>query len=85
MLPIVKNVALRGEDGQNLIAVGRQRPVIESQHHLVVFKRQLLAVLHGADPGMLARIDHQRPRGPERVGMAGTISGRRSLGRDADQ
>ena len=35
--------ALGGENVQNLIAVFRQRAVVEGQHHLVVFERQRLA------------------------------------------
>ena len=50
--------AMGGENGQNLVAVFRQRSVVEGQHHLTVFKRQRLVILHGADDGMGARIDH---------------------------
>ena len=32
--------ALRGENLQNLIAVARQRPVVEGQHHFVILQRQ---------------------------------------------
>jgi hypothetical protein len=69
--------ALRGENFQNLVAVARQRPVIEGQHHLMIFERQRFGILHGADAGMLAGIDHQGSRGAERIGMAGAIGGRR--------
>jgi len=41
--------------------------VVEGQHHLVIAQRQRLGILHGADAGMLARIDHQRARGADRV------------------
>ena len=77
--------ALRGEDLQDLIAVARQRTVVERQHHLVISERQRFGILHGADPRMLAGIDHQGSRGAERVGMAGTIGGRRRLCGDAGQ
>ena len=67
--------ALIGEDLQHLVAVARQRTVIEGQHHLVIPERQGLRILHRADARMLARIDHEGSRGAERVGMAGTIGG----------
>jgi hypothetical protein len=35
-----------------------QRDVVEGEHHLMVFERQALAVLHDAKPGMLERIHH---------------------------
>ena len=68
--------ALRGENFQNLIAVARQRAVVERQHHFVILQRQRFGILHGADARVLAGIDHQRSRGAERVGMAGAIGGR---------
>ncbi len=70
--------ALRRENSQNLIAVTRQRSVIERQHHLVIPQRQRFGVLHGTDPGMLPRIDHQDSRGAERIRIAGAIGARRS-------
>ena len=54
--------ALGGEDVQDLVAVFRQRTVVEGQHHLMICQRQRLGILHGADDGMFARIDHQRAR-----------------------
>ena len=71
--------ALRGENIQHLIAVLRDRAVVEGQHHLMILQRQRLGVLHGADDGIFAWIDHDRARRAERVGMAGTIGGRRIL------
>ena len=67
--------ALGGQDFQNPVAVARQRPVVEGQHHLAIRERQRFGILHGADAGMLARIDHQGSRGAERIGMAGAIGG----------
>jgi hypothetical protein len=52
--------AMGGENIEDLVGVFRQRTVIESQHDLVVFERQRLVILHGADDGMGARIDHDR-------------------------
>ena len=63
MRPTVKKVAFTHSEArisQNLIAVVRQRPVVERQHHFVILERQRLGVLHGADAGMLQGIDHQR-------------------------
>ena len=77
--------ALRGEDVENLVAVARQRAVVEGQHHLVIPQRQRLGILHGADARMLARIDHQRARSPDRVGMAGTIGRLGPIGGGAGQ
>src|SRR6478736_8999850 len=71
--------ALRGENVQNLIAVARQRPVVEGQDYLVIVERQCFGILHGADAGMLPGIDHQSSGGAKRAGMAGTIGGRYSL------
>ena len=67
--------ALICEDLQHLVAVAGQRPVIEGQHHLMIPERQRLGILHGADPRMLARIDHEGARGADRIGMAGAIGG----------
>ena len=52
--------ALLGENRQHLVAVFRQRAVIEGQHHLVIGERQRLRILHGADPRMFFWVDHQR-------------------------
>ncbi len=67
--------ALIGEDLQDLVAVTRQWPVIEGQHHFVIPERQGLRILHRADAWMLARIDHEGSRGADRVRVAGTIGG----------
>ena len=65
--------ALRGENSENLVAVARQRSVVERQHHLMVAQRQGFWILHAADAGMFARIDHQSTRRAERIWMAGTL------------
>ena len=69
--------AVGGENLQDLVAVFRQRTVVEGQHHLMIPERQRFRILHGADDGMCARIDHERARRADRVGMAGAIGGRR--------
>ena len=71
--------AMGGENVEDLVGVFRQRSVIESQHHLVVFERQRLVILHGADDGVRARIDHDGARCADSVRMAGAIGRRRSL------
>ncbi len=74
--------AFGGQRLQHLIAVRRQRTIVEGEHDLVVFERQGLAVLHGADLGVLRRVDHQRARGTERIGIAGaTVGAGRGQGR----
>ena len=69
--PTRKNVALDAigrENVQHLVAVFRQRAVIERQHHLVIFERQRLGILHGADERMRARVDHDGARRAEASG-----------------
>ena len=88
MRPISKKVALMHSEAricENLVAVVRQRPVVERQHHFVIVQRQRLGVLHGADARVLQGIDHQRSRGAQRTRIAGTIGGRRHLRGDADE
>src|SRR5882672_12060936 len=62
------------EDVQHLGRAGRQRTVVECDHHLVVFERQTLMVLHGAEPRMLGGIDHYGPAGAQRIGITGAIT-----------
>lgn len=73
--------ALAGEDGQHLVAVFRQRPIVKGQHHLVVGERQRLRILHGADPRMLHGIDDESPRGAECVGITRAVRGKGGLRR----
>jgi len=49
---------------------GRQRAVIEGEHHLVVLQRQRLLVLHGAKQAEFAGIDGQHAAGAEGVWIA---------------
>jgi hypothetical protein len=77
--------AMGGEDVEDLVAVFRQRTVVEGQHHLVIFERQRLGILHGADDA-----DGRADRPPacatcraRRDGRA--IGGRRGLRGDAGQ
>ena len=48
------------KDVEDLVAVARQRPVIECQHYFMIGERQRFPILHGADARMLSGIDHQR-------------------------
>ena len=50
--------AVGGENVEDLVAVFRQRAVIEGQHHFMILERQRLGILHGADDEMGTRIDH---------------------------
>ena len=65
--------ALVVEHLEDLVGIFRQRTVVEGQDHFMVLQRQRLAVLHGADARMLARIDHEGAGGAERVRMAGAF------------
>src|ERR1700752_4442080 len=60
--------ALRGEDVEDLVAVYRDRAVVEGQHHLAVVERQRLAILHRADQRMRFGIDYKSAGSSERVG-----------------
>ena len=62
--------ALRGQRIENDVAIGRQRAVVEGDHHLMVVERQRLLVLHGADAAELARVDGEDAAGAERLRMA---------------
>ena len=77
--------AMGGEDVEDLVAVFRQRTVVEGEDYLMIFQRQRLGILHGADQRILPRIDHQRARRADRIGMPGAIGGRRGLRRGAGQ
>ena len=59
--------AFGGEDVENLAGVGRNRPVVEGEHHFPVDKRQRLRIVHRADADMLAGIDDDGAAGAERV------------------
>ena len=48
----------------------RHRTIVECQDDLMVVKRQRFRVLHGADTGMLAGIDHECAADPERARWA---------------
>ena len=61
------------------VGIGRQRAVVEGEHHFFIEKRKRLRIVHRANPAMLARIDHDGAAGAERVGAAGAFAGR---GRD---
>jgi hypothetical protein len=43
----------------------------------MVMQRQSLGILHGPDARMRQRIDHEGARGADRIGMAGTVLGKR--------
>jgi hypothetical protein len=62
--------AFAGEQVEDAIGIGRQRAVVEGQHHLVVLERQRFIVLPAAQPRVLGRIHHQRATHAERVRRA---------------
>ena len=70
--------AFAGKDIEDVIGAGRQRAVVEGEHHLMVFERQALAVLHAAEQGMLKRVDHDGAAGAERIRIARALGGSRS-------
>ncbi len=76
--------ALRGEDFQNLIAVTRERAIVEGQHHFMIGERQCLGILHGPDTRVLPRIDDQSAGSSERIGMAGAVGAERRGRNEAD-
>jgi len=77
--------ALRGERIEDEVAVGRQRAVVEGDHHLMIGERQRLLVLHAADAREFVRTDGEHARGAERVAMAGTDVVRQGRTRARDQ
>ena len=62
--------ALRGQYVENGGGVGRDRAIVEGEHHLVVLERQRGPVLDGADQGKLGRIDGDGAAGADRVRIA---------------
>jgi hypothetical protein len=59
--------ALRSQNIQKDVAVGRQRPVIKSENHFMVIKRQSLLVLHTANFIEFAWTDGEDATRAERV------------------
>ena len=62
--------ALRRQRIENEVGIGRQRAVVESDHHLMVVERQRLLVLHAADLAEFARADGEDAASAERVRIA---------------
>src|SRR5262249_58853491 len=60
---------------QHLGRAGRQRTVVEGDHDLMIFQRQGLVILHGAETRVLGGIDHKCPARAERVGVARAFGG----------
>src|SRR5262252_5725020 len=60
----------RCEGLENGVGVTRHRTIVERQHDLMIVKRQRFGVLHGADTGMLVRVDHECAAHPERAWWA---------------
>ena len=66
--------ALRSEDVENLVGIGRQRAVIEGENDLFVVERQRVGILHVADPRILGGIEREHAARAERAGMSGTVT-----------
>ena len=64
------------ERRQHTLGRGRQRSVVEGEHHLVVVERETGVVLHGTDTRQRRRIDRDGPAGPDGVRMARARLGR---------
>jgi len=54
---------------------GRQRAIVEGEHHLMVLERQALVVLHDTESGMLDGIHNNGATGPDCVRVSGTFRG----------
>ena len=62
--------AFGGEQIEDAIGIGRQRTVVEGQHHLVVVERQRFPILPAANARVFVHVDHESAADPERVGRA---------------
>ena len=67
--------ALRGQRVEDDVGVGRDRPVVEGDHDLMVGERQRLLVLHAADAAEVVRADRQHPGRTERIWIARAFAG----------
>ena len=67
--------ALGGEDIEDLIGVGRQRAVIESEDDLLVGERERVGILHAPDALQLRRIDGKHAARSQRVRISGASLG----------
>ena len=59
--------ALPGQNVEDLVRIGRQRPIIECDDDLFIRERQGLRILHRADQRQFARLNHQHAARAERV------------------
>jgi hypothetical protein len=66
--------ALRSEDVENLVGIGRHRAVIEGENDLLVVERRRVGILHVADPRILGGIEREDAARAERAGMSGTVT-----------
>ena len=65
--------ALCGENIEDLLAVGRQRAIVEREHDLLVAQRHGLGVLHHAKAPVLAGLDGEHAARSKRVGIPRAI------------
>jgi hypothetical protein len=69
------------ERPEHLVGVGRDRPIVERQHHLAGSQRQREAVIVAADQRHGARVDGQDAADAKRMGI---VAGRRLRGCTAE-
>src|SRR6516165_6584295 len=67
--------ALRGENVEDLVGIGKQWSVIEGQHHFLVIERHGIRILHVADPWILSGIDCEDTARAKRVRTSRTVGG----------
>src|SRR5262245_23087683 len=67
--------AMGGQRVENSVGVGWYRPIVESNHHLMIFQRQRLGVLHGADAAEIAEADFEHAGCAQGIRVAGTRLG----------
>jgi hypothetical protein len=70
--------ALRAQDIEHLVGIGRDRAVIEGQHDLMIGEWQRLLIIQRTEPLIFARVDGNNPAGADGVGMAWAVLRARS-------
>jgi len=65
--------ALRNEDVEDFVGIGRYRAVIESENDFLVIERQRVGILRVANPRILGGIEREHAARAKRVRMSGTV------------
>ena len=76
--------ALGGERIENLGRAGRDGPIVEGQHHLVVLKGQGFVIFHEPQAAVLRRIERDHAGRPKRLRLSRTSSGLACAGKKED-